>query len=210
MELIYGFLLGIGASTAATVFYEYATRPLLEIRLDQAGRAQGQVPGQAPHEFYHLTIRNLPAWWPFPGRRPAWSCKASIEAFNPDGSPAVSDPVPGRWTSQPEPLLPVIRGDAPANLLDPARLMQARKVDIHNHEDQRLSVALKFEGEPACHLFSNESYRFPKWQNPEWCLGPGTYRLRVSVFYETGCAHADFELANLGLSCNDVRLVRVT
>jgi hypothetical protein len=163
--LIGGFLLGILASGIAWLITEYAAGPSLDIVLDQS-RAQGQSPGNPPHEFYHVRVRNLPAKWPLPGRRPAWACTAKIDIFQQDGNRAVTGDIIARWTSQPEPLLPVVSQGQVGNVLDPARLMQARRIDVHGHSGEPTSVAVKLAGEPDCYIFTNESYLFPRWQNP--------------------------------------------
>jgi len=131
MELFVGFILGILASSIAALVYEYATRPLIETVADDSGRAQGQGPDEKPYEFYHLKVRNLPAKWPLSGRKPAWSCKATIEVFNTDGGRAIKEPINARWTSQPEPLIPILQAGQLANLLDPAKIVTGRKVDVH-------------------------------------------------------------------------------
>src|SRR5437773_263330 len=203
--LIGGFLLGILASGIAWFITESATRPSLDIVVDQ-NRAHGQSPGNPPHEFYHVRVRNVPATRPLPGRRPAWACTASIDVFRQDGSRVIAGDVIARWTSQPEPLLPVIAQGQVGNVLDPARVMQARCMDVHGHSEEPISVAVKFEGEPDCYIFTNESYLFPRWQNPSWRIPPGQYRLRVTVYYERGRAEKDFELSNEGPRRDDVHL----
>jgi hypothetical protein len=205
--LIGGFLLGILASGIAWLITEYAAGPFLDVVADP-NRAQGQSPDNPPHEFYHVRVQNLPAKWPLPGRRPAWACTARIDVFRLDGSRAVPGDIIARWTSQPEPLLPVVSQGQVGNVLDPARLMQARRMDVHGHLEERVPVAVKFQGEPDCHVFTNESYLFPRWQNPSWRLPPGRYQLRVTVYYERGRAEKDFELRNDGLSRDDVHLNR--
>lgn len=205
LGLLGGLLLGVAASTVAWVISEYLARPLLRIEVDQ-DRAQGHLPSNPPHEFYHVRVANLPALWRLPGRRPAWACTATIEVFGQDGSRILNGEITGRWTSQPEPLLPVVSQGQVANVLDPARVMQARRIDVHAHATEAMSIALKFEGEPDCYIFTNESYVFPRWQNPAWRLVQGRYRVHVTVFYERGCAQRDFELRNGGPSRNDVRL----
>jgi hypothetical protein len=84
--------------------------------------------------------------------------------------------------------------------------MQARRIDVHGHSEEPISIAVKFEGEPDCYIFTNESYLFPRWQNPSWRIPPGQYRLRVTVYYERGRAEKDFELSNEGPRREDVRL----
>lgn len=164
------------------------------------------MPNLPPYEFYHLKVGNLPHKCPFLGRRPAWSCKANVEVFNSDGSLAIQNPIPARWTSQPEPTLPSIADGKHVNLLDVAKIIAGRKEDVHQHEDQQISIAIKFEGENECYIFSNESYAYAAWKNPAWRLETGTYRLRVTVFYERGNSRDDFELCNLGPSRNDMHL----
>jgi hypothetical protein len=205
LGLLGGFLFGIAASTIAWVISEYLARPFLRIEVDQ-NRAQGQSPNNPPHEFYHVRVANLPARWPVPGRRPAWACTATIEVFGEDGTRRINGEIAGRWTSQPEPLLPVVAQGQVGNVLDPARVMQARRIDVHGHATEPMSIAFKFEGEPDCYIFTNESYVFPRWQNPAWRLEQGRYRVRVTVFYERGFAQQDFELRNGGSSRNDLRL----
>lgn len=206
MDLLIGFALGIVASAIAAICIEYGARPLLAIVADDSGRALGQLPGQPRHEFYHVKVRNLPARRPLPGRRPAWSCKSNLEVFAADGRPLLSAPIRARWTSQPEPVFPIADQGRIVNIPDIAKMIAGRNVDVHNHDDQQLSIAVKFEGEAALHLFTNESYVFPRWQNPGWRLEIGNYRLRVTAYYERGRAVTDLELANVGTSLDDVQL----
>lgn len=206
MELVAGFLLGIVASGIAAVFYERATRPLVEIELDDAPIALGQHPQVGPLAFYHVKVRNRPAWWPLPGRKPAWASKATIEVLGANGSRVISDTIQARWPSQPEPLIPAVAGNQQMNLVDFARLMNARKVDIHSHEDQTISLAIKYDGQPDCYIFSNESYLHNAWLNPAWRLGAGEYRILVTVFCERGRVQRAFTLSNHGTRRDGIRI----
>lgn len=206
MAVIVAFFLGVVASAAVVLWYEYSTRPLLRVLLDDTPPAKGHAEGRSPHAFYHLKVRNEAAVWPLPGRKPAWSCKATIELLDQDGNLTLTEPIIGRWISQPEPLIPVIHEGQVLNIIDPARLIAAQKMDIHCHEDQRISIALKFDGRPDCHLFSNESYYY-KWQNPAWGLGPGDHHLRVTIYYERGREVASFRLRNKGLGRDDIEIL---
>lgn len=198
-----GVVLGFLASLAAALLYDRAVRPKLTILLD-TNRAVSQD-AASPHEFYHLTIRQAPSLRFFPaGRRPAWDCKATIEVIDHGGVSIFSPPIIARWPSQPEPLLPTIHQGQALNLIDPARLMQARSVNVHSHEDQQISIAIKYDGSLDCHLFSNESYSFLQWQNPSWKLGPGLHRLRITVFYERGRLVKYFLLQNCGTGHGDL------
>ena len=205
-----GFVLGIVASGIAAIVYERATRPLLDVRLDDGPRALRQYPGIPPLEFYHLKVHNRSAIWPFPGRKPAWSCKGTIEVLGKDRVRVVPEPIHVRWTSQPEPLMPAIAGNQSVSIVDFARLIIAQKIDIHSHEDQQFSVALKSDGQPECYIFSNESYLYTSWANPAWRLGPGEYYLRVTIFYDRGRLIRSFTLKNLGTTRDSLKLGYVT
>jgi hypothetical protein len=205
--LAIGFFLGIVASGIAAVLYDWFTKPLIEISLDDRPLAMGQYPNLASLAFYHLKVRNLPVKLPLASRKPAWSSKATIEVFKLDGARAISDPIHARWTSQPEPLAPAVSGNQLINLVDFARLMTARKVDIHAHEDEYISLALKYDGQPECYIFSNESYLHPPaWSNPAWRLDPGEYRIVATVFFERGRAWREFTLTNRRTARNSVEI----
>jgi hypothetical protein len=200
------FIFGILASWIAAIIYERTTRPKLALGLDKGPRALGKIEEKAPHEFYHVRVKNRPVRWPLPGRKPAWSCKAKIEVFNLDGTRAIKEAIQGRWTSQPEPLVPAVSNDQTVNIVDFARLMLARKMDVHCHEEEQLSIALKYEGQNECYIFSNESYLYSAWMNPDWRLDKGTYRIRITVFYERGIAQKDFLLENSDSTRDGLRL----
>ena len=194
------------ASAIAAILLDHAGRPLLEVVEHNGARAQGQSAGNPPHEFFHVRVRNRPARRPLSGRRPAWACQATLEVLTEDGNARLLDPIPARWISQPEPILTLGIGGGTAQIPDVARMLAGRRIDIHNHEDQVMSVALKFEGVADCHLFTNESYVFSRWQNPAWSLPRGRHRLRVTVYYERGRAQRDFWLHNEGDRRDDVRI----
>jgi hypothetical protein len=205
LEVFAGFVLGILASAIAAIVLDHASRPLLEVVEHNGDRAQGQSPGNPPHEFFHVRVRNRRARL-LSGRRPAWSCQATLEVRTGDGHGRLVDPIPARWISQPEPILTLGISGQVAQIPDAARMLAGRRIDIHNHEDQVMSIAVKFEGADECHLFTNESYVFPRWQNPEWSLQPGRHRLRVTVYYERGRAQRDLWLHNDGHTRDDVRI----
>lgn len=202
-----GFVTGLISSGIIVVLYERSMRPYLGVLLDDSPCARGQLPNQPPHGFYHLKVRNEPPCWPLPGRRPAWSCKVALQILDPDGNLTLAESVIGRWTEHPEPLIRVIDRGNVWDLFDPARAVAARKIDVHNHDDQRFPAALKFEGSSDCYLFSNESYSHPTRQNPAWRLDQGTHHLRVTVYYEGGPCIANFWLQNTGTSLDDLRLI---
>lgn len=204
--LVGGFILGILASSIAWLITERLSAPRLHIRPDQ-NRYPAPLQGTAGYELYHIVVTNAPTRWPFPARQPAWACTARIEVLRHDGTASGTPPVHARWTTQPEPLLPMLSAGQPHNVLDPARVMQSRRMDVHAHHTELIPVAIKFEGEPDCHLFSNESYAHSRWQNPAWRLGTGAHRLRAVVLHQGGESATDLELRNDGRTRDSVRLL---
>ncbi len=206
-NLAIGFFLGIVASGIAAALYDWFTRPLVEISLDDRPLALGQYPNLPPLAFYHLKVRNLPAKLPLSSRKPAWSSKATIDVFKPAGTRVIAEPIHARWTSQPEPLAPAVSGNQLISVVDFARLMNARKVDIHAHEDEYISLAVKYDDQPECYIFSNESYLHPPaWSNPAWRLDSGEYRIVVTVFFERGRAQREFTLTNRRTARNSIEI----
>jgi hypothetical protein len=113
---------------------------------------------------------------------------------------AIRDIIDARWPSQPEPVKTMLRDGRPEQLFDPTLIFVGRKADIHFQDSRngrvQVDLAVKFEGDEVCAIFSNESYFHPQWMKPEWILEPRGYRVRVTVYYETGSAKADFSLEN--------------
>jgi hypothetical protein len=205
-EVLIGFVLGISGSLAAAFGWEWLTRPNLLVQVDTSGRAQGQSPGQAPHEFYNLVVRNRPTISFLRLQRPAWSCRATVEVVADDAGSGRIGPIGARWTSHPEPLAVVGTATGVVAVPDVVRILAAQRVDIHGQEDQEMSVAVKHEGKDGCYLFTNESYGFADWSRPEWRIGIGRHRLRVRLRYEKGVIESHFWLYNRGKGRNDVTL----
>ncbi len=206
MELFAGFLLGIFGSVVVAVAFDRATSARLEIVVDPGPRALGDLSDGTKTEHHHVLVRNAKTPWFLPGRRPAWACQATITVFRWTGEPLTVVGVRARWASQPMPVSSFVVGDRVIVAADMAKIIAGRRIDIYTHQEERLNVALKHQGNSAIHLFSNESLEFERACNPAWKLESGTYRVRVTVFYERGEAHADFELANTGATLDDVKI----
>lgn len=205
MGFILGFFFGILSSFLASIVYDHITKAKLVCRVDK-NRSQTQPQGHPPCEFYHVIVKNDPALWPIGGRKPAWDCKATLEIVDNAGTRLLPEVINGRWASQPEPVVPISNAGIGTGALDFGRLVLARKITVHSHDDQSLSIAVKYENSPDCHLFSNESYLYPRWENPSWKLGPGSHRLRISLLYERPAKPRYYWLHNKGMSRDDLTL----
>lgn len=178
-----GLVSGVVASALVAVLLELILRPNLEINVN-LGDIQGQAAGK---HLVHVSVANIPAW--LPGRRPAWSTQAHLSVVKSDGTDTLVGPIPARWISQPEPIVTMETGQP---RLDVPRIIAGRKVDIHTHEPQALVIAMKFEND--VYLFTNESYAYPNWANPNWKLSESRNRIRITVDYERGRETRDFWL----------------
>jgi hypothetical protein len=206
MELFAGFILGIFASAIAALIFDRAASPKLEIVIDPGPRAFGELPDGTKLEHHHVVVRNARTMRLLPGRHPAWACQANLTVFKWTGEPLTVVPIRARWASQSMPVSSFVSGDRVIVAADMAKMIAGRRIDIYTHQDERLNVALKHQGQSAIHLFTNESLQFERGCNPAWKLETGTYRLRVTVFYERGEIHEDFEFANTGTGLDDVKL----
>lgn len=204
-DLLLGFVTGAVSSGVVAVALERAVRPKLKILID-TGHAKGQIGKNPPHELFHVRVHNIPARWPLAGRKPAWSTQAHLSIVSHDGEATLIGPVPARWSSQPEPIVAISSGQGIVQVLDVARMLTGRKIDIHAHESQALVVAVKFEGASDIYLFTNESYARPDWSNPHWKLTGSRHRVRITIDYERGREQRDFWIHNRGIRLDEVSL----
>jgi hypothetical protein len=120
---------------------------------------------------------------------------------NKDGTRAIPEEIKPRWSGSPQPLATGIVGEQTIEVWDVSKLPLAQRFDIHANADQQAAVAVKFEGERECWIFSNESYPF-QWRNPKWRLDIGNYTVTFRVYYESGSIERKFRLRNSGISRN--------
>ena len=210
--LALGFVLGILASIAAAWVVEYGARPSIVIEKAPVWGIQSQHPGPPGPVgvlFFHVQVRNVRRSLAPIGPRPAWAAHAALEVEAEGGSLKVG-PIDGRWSAHPEPVLPAAANNQTLLLLDPAKILEGRTIDVHGHAPLELCALLKVAGEDDCYLFNNSSYPYPQWKNPAWRLPPGAYRLRIAVSYESGTATAILRFQNPGQSSSGLVLLGVT
>ena len=54
-------------------------------------------------------------------------------------------------------------------------------VEINAGSQRQINLAIKEPDSDDAFLFNNDSYRFPRGQNPAWRMGPGNYRAVVEI-----------------------------
>lgn len=178
-------LVGAAGSLLVAWYYDRGTSPQLEVMPDDGPRLTGQQPvTNNRHQFLQVKVRQRRGPWPFRARRAAWNCRAIFDVFRQDGSRAVDGSVTARWSGSLQPYRTQIVQGSVAQIPEMALLPVGERFDIHPYSEEQVGVAVKFEAGEDCWIFSNASYLFPRWQNPNWILPRGTYFIRMSVHYE--------------------------
>lgn len=201
MSFIIGTITGFLASFLMQWYYEKATRPELMIGLDPDDLRN---PGGC-----HLRVSNRPGLWPFATRKPAWNTRATIDVFNNNGEDrAIAEAIQARWARSPEPLLQIGAGNFIADL---SRIFLGRQTNIFANDPQQLDVAIKYNNDNRCYIWSNESYLSGGMggRRTEWELDQGLYRLVIRVFYETSTLERIFLLHNDGMANNSIRITEL-
>jgi hypothetical protein len=201
-------LIGTIASLAATKYYEFAISPKLDIVEDNTTSDEGNYPDKKWCS-YHIKVRNIKGYWPFKVRRPAWNTRATIEVLNENGKSVIKDIISARWPKSPEPLARTIYNNEAVDMLDPSKLFIGRSTDVHYNDEQRLDIAIKFDGESDFYIFSSESY-LHNWKKPEWKLGIGKHIVLVKVYYECGIKNCAFLLDNKGTGRRDMSIKKAS
>jgi len=96
----------------------------------------------------------------------------------------------GRWDDTPEPLTQIITLKGPVVGYDLKTAVANRRLtklfasEKGKHPDAYpfgVAFAMKKEGEADFYHFNDDSYQWSDWRNPDWVLGPGTYRVDVRL-----------------------------
>jgi hypothetical protein len=207
-------IVGLALACAAillTVAIEWLKRPRLEIR-----PSVFRPSGPTEWTFAAVQIFNDPrlpiVFRRFITRQSADACEVWIE-FRRAGEPGLALPrVPGRWSSQPEPIRrePVVLPAAPVDPNAPDA-PQGPRIQMIAAYDQglasgsrRLSVAASESGEEVAvailrsdgqaFAFGAEAYGYSGWAHPEWELPRATYDVRVTAIASGTRVSRDFQL----------------
>lgn len=205
MQYLVGVLIGALSSLIVVFIAEYNTRPKLEIVEDPSTPDNAS---DGSRSSYHLKVRNIQVFclWRliFKVRKPAWKTKTTIKILN-GKKEVVIDEIFARWPSTPEP----ITRSGENLVIDFPKLFIGRENSIFPHEDERIDLGIKFQGENEFYFFSNESYLYDQWKNPNWRIEKGEYFAIVKVFYEYGNVESFFELKNSGSNKTDFSIRRI-
>lgn len=154
-----------------------------------------------------VTLRDVPAWMRPLALRPApEGCEVRLTYLDAaTNTPSIrGGPVLARWNENPEPV------DYAENRFDLAIQLANRRLRkmYPFGEAYAVPVVVKLQDESDCYHFNDESYRFDKWQNPDWAIKPGRHRIDVTLigYRMVHPVRASFILLNDG---DTVELARV-
>jgi len=145
-----------------------------------------------------LSNSALPRWASWMLRNAALQCHGTITFYHLDGQNVFGRSMHIRWSDAPEPIpIRVQIGNHKGLIFDPTRFTITQRVDIYPGESAELDVAVRFDNEPECYGWSNESYfSDPPWRNPNWKLPPERYLVGVNILSSGERCTSIFRLIN--------------
>ena len=63
-----------------------------------------------------------------------------------------------RWARTAEPVLPMMQSGQVVYILDPHKVIADLRIDIYPGESETLDVVVRFDGDPECYGWNNETY----------------------------------------------------
>lgn len=193
------FIAYLGFILALFVFFvvDYFRRPNFIICLGAINESP-----DGNFRFVHVNAINLdwPKWFFLFRRDAALNTTAEI-IFKGKNSNKPFFSIPGRWSSNPEPIkIDSVIGKA---IFDVEKARMGGLINISPSENSRmlregkLGIAIKFEGENACYGFSDISYRHD-FKVPAWKLERGVYDIEIIIRSGRFSSSRSFVLENLG------------
>jgi hypothetical protein len=181
-----------GIAILLVIGIEWLKRPRLEIVTSPFSPSSG-----VPFTFAAVQVRNKPLgrpWRWFLSRSSASGCRAAIDFFRWSSDERVMPPVPGRWSSHPEPLrsvptavppVPALSASSSWTVITQFELVYDPTLDPPDN-DVRASVggeemAVAVLTQHGAFAWGTESYTYDEWAKPEWKLDHGTYRVVIRV-----------------------------
>lgn len=188
METVVSIVFGGLITIFTAIGVEYLRRPRLwfSIETPHLDLPSPNEPGKMRrHLRVHLHNRPLPVAMRWMQRAAALYCRGEITFHHLDGQAVLDAPMPVRWVRSPEPVASQVFD--PANIAQPkffivdfSKPAAQSRIDVYPGEQELLDIAVRFEGEPDCYGWNNESY-VHNWRNPQWKLPHGRYLVKVAV-----------------------------
>lgn len=197
---IFGVVLGAIIAILVTIALEILRKPNLcfEIIPPKDMEFNNQPANRMRAVCLKLVNSALPKWARWMSRNPALQCHGNITFHHLDGQNIFGRSMVVRWAGAPEPNpLRIQIGNLEGSVFDPVRITQMQKMDIYPGESAEIDIAARFDDEPECYGWSNDSYfSNPPWRTVEWCLPPNRYIVKVTIFSSGETFSKNFRLIN--------------
>lgn len=217
MEVAISIFVGGLITVLTAVYVEYLRTPRLRLAIEQPPCDILYPPGRPAlnARYLRLKLRNesLPSVAKWMQRSAALQCRGEITFHHlDDGQDVFGRAMPVRWANSPQPIANQIldlEGNPRFQILDFVRAATASRVDVYPGEEQLLDVAVRFDDEPDCYGWNDESY-FYGWRNPNWKLPPKRYLVNVVVTSSGQKCYRLLRLINDVTNRTDFRLLPAT
>lgn len=197
---IFGVVLGAIIAILITIVIELLRKPNFgfEILPPKDMDFDNQPANRMRAVCLKLVNKPLPKGARWMSRNPALQCHGTITFHHLDGQNVFGRSMIVRWSGAPEPNPLRIRiGAAEGLVFDPVRITHIQKMDIYPGESADIDIAARFDGEPECYGWSNESYfSNPPWRTAQWRLEPHRYIVKVTIFSSGETCSEIFRLIN--------------
>ena len=197
---IFGVVLGAIIVIFVTIALELLRKPNLgfEIFPPKDMEFDNQPANRMRAVCLKLVNRPLPKWARWMSRNPALQCHGNITFHHLDGQNIFGRSMIVRWSGAPEPNpLRIQIGNIEGFVFDPVRITHIQKMDIYPGESAEIDIAARFDNEPECYGWSNESYfSTPPWRTVQWRLSPNRYIVKVTIFSSGETFSKIFRLIN--------------
>jgi hypothetical protein len=181
LEIVLGAIIAI----LMTIVIENLRKPKLELRIAPPRDDSYQNRPANDVRFLGVKLYNkpLPKWARWMSRDTALQCHGYISFHHLDGQNVFGREMKIRWSGSDQPTaIQFVLGNQQGRIFDPSRLTLESRMDVPPGEAERLDVAGRFDDDNDCFGWNNESYfSNPVWRNPDWCLNPGRYLVKVEI-----------------------------
>ncbi len=205
-------LLGAILSILITILIEYLRKPKITMELipptwvDYAQLMEPRPARLAVFLRARLKNKPLPKLFRWLSRNAALQAHANITFYHLDGQPVFGSAMAGRWSGTPEPAPPLYLRDSVITVdgiltFNINSQIESTRRDIYPGEQEDLDIVARFDDEPECYGWNDQSYASrPPWRNPAWQLPRGRFLVKVEIL------SAGDRKVDLYRICNDVDL----
>ena len=168
-------VLALALAVLVPLAIEFWKHPSLRIYLGEKA-----IDPTGKFAFLHVNVQNVPRLRPFSRilqREAAAQCRVAVRLVH-GGAGGNDVEFPGKWSSSPEPLIPIPGG---GYTFDPSKIPLLERKDIHPGEPEPFAVAVKHKGDLSCYGFFGGSYAVAGWKRLDMEIAAANCTLEVRL-----------------------------